>query len=63
MATTNLSNLQQGQQQQTARRPKTIFDFLDDPRVQKGIGAVARAAEVKAREIRGSLGEWPVGLR
>lgn len=25
--------------------------------------AVARAAEVKAREIRGSLGEWPVGLR
>lgn len=41
MATTNLSNLQQGHQQQTARRPKTIFDFLDDPRVQKGIGAVA----------------------
>lgn len=41
MATTHLSNLQQGQQQQAARRPKTIFDFLDDPRVQKGIGAVA----------------------
>ena len=34
MATTNLSNLQQGQQQ-PARRVKTIFDFLDDPRVRR----------------------------
>ena len=40
MATTTISNLQQGNNP-PAPRVKTIFDFLDDPRVKKGIEAVA----------------------
>lgn len=40
MTTTTISNLQQGHNQPTPR-VKTIFDFLGDPRVQKGIDAVA----------------------